>query len=40
MVYETIVIEKQDPIAILKFSRPYVLNSLNRRFFRDDFDIC
>lgn len=29
MVYETIILEKKGPVAILRFNRPDVLNALN-----------
>lgn len=31
MVYETIVVERKESIAILRFNRPNVLNALNRQ---------
>jgi len=33
MVYHTIVMEREGSIAIIKFNRPNVLNTLNRQVF-------
>lgn len=35
MVYETVVLERQGSIAVLRFNRPNVLNALNQHVFRD-----
>lgn len=39
MVCETIIIEKEDPILILRFNRPDVLNALNRQVFLEMISI-
>lgn len=33
MAYETITLEREDPIGILRFNRPHVLNALNKIVF-------
>jgi len=38
-VYNTIVLEREEPIAILQFNRPNVLNALNRQVFLEMISI-
>lgn len=38
-MYNTIVLEREEPIAILQFNRPNVLNALNRQVFLEMISI-
>lgn len=38
-MYNTIVLEREEPIAILRFDRPNVLNALNRQVFLEMISI-
>ena len=39
MVFNTIILERQDPVAIVQFNRPNVLNALNRQVFLEMISI-